>query len=135
MQEERFKMEIVVRNSDLDDLNHVNNVRYVKWMEDVAKAHWFHLLEKNNLENKYIWVVANHFVEYKRPALLDYKLSLETYLTGFEENHCYRMIEIKNAETGKIMIQSKSKWCYIDSKTNRPAPIPDEILDLVGILV
>ena len=29
--------------SDLDDLNHVNNIRYVEWIQDISKKHWTHV--------------------------------------------------------------------------------------------
>ena len=133
MQEQKYRIPVTVKEDDLDELNHVNNVRYVKWMEDVARAHWSHLLQKNNLKNNYIWVVASHFIEYKRSAILGHKLSLETYIESFEDSICYRIIEIKNAVTGKVMIQSRSKWCMIDFKTKRPTLIPDEVLNLVKV--
>ena len=35
-----FEMFHTVISQDLDDLMHVNNVRYVQWVQDLAKAHW-----------------------------------------------------------------------------------------------
>lgn len=26
--------------NDLDDLNHVNNIRYVEWIQEISKRHW-----------------------------------------------------------------------------------------------
>ena len=33
-------MEFAVRESDLDKQQHVNNVQYVQWVQDIAEAHW-----------------------------------------------------------------------------------------------
>ena len=30
----------IVSKQHLDDLNHVNNVQYLYWAQEVAKAHW-----------------------------------------------------------------------------------------------
>ena len=53
-----------VVNDDLDELLHVNNVRYVQWIQDLAKDHWITattpLQQKEN-----IWVLLSHHIEYK----------------------------------------------------------------------
>lgn len=35
-----FELAISVSPSDIDQLGHVNNVRYVQWVQDAAVAHW-----------------------------------------------------------------------------------------------
>jgi len=35
-----FEQQIVVKQHDIDNLNHVNNVVYLQWVQDVATAHW-----------------------------------------------------------------------------------------------
>ena len=35
-----FKTDFIVSKEDIDNLNHVNNAVYVRWMEDVAQKHW-----------------------------------------------------------------------------------------------
>ena len=35
-----FEISIAVLPSDIDGLGHVNNVVYVRWVQDVAVAHW-----------------------------------------------------------------------------------------------
>ncbi|WP_196886713.1 acyl-CoA thioesterase [Aureivirga sp. CE67] len=129
--EDRFVQSIRVGVEDLDDLNHVNNVRYVKWMQDVAIAHWDYLVAINNFKSEYIWVVMNHSIDYKRAAFLGDEISLETHIEGFDKFTCYRIIEIKNAKTGKLITKSKSKWCLIDPETHRPMMIPSEIKNII----
>ena len=35
-----FETSRIVKTNDLDELNHVNNIRYVEWVQNIAKAHW-----------------------------------------------------------------------------------------------
>ena len=35
-----LEQEITVSKNDLDDLNHVNNVVYINWIQEIAKNHW-----------------------------------------------------------------------------------------------
>lgn len=64
-----FELEILVSAADIDELNHVNNVVYVQWVQDAAKAHWETKAPKEVLD-KYIWMVLRHEIDYLSQALL-----------------------------------------------------------------
>ena len=38
--QERFELAISVAQADIDEHGHVNNVVYVRWVQEVATAHW-----------------------------------------------------------------------------------------------
>ncbi len=124
-----FKKTITVSKEDLDDLNHVNNVRYVQWVQDIAKEHWLTYVSKEILET-YSWFLVNHFIEYKSQALLGDKLLIKTYVPKVEGVSTIRHVEITNLETNQLIVNSKAKWCLINSKTQRPARITSEIAEL-----
>lgn len=126
----RYKKEIEVTKEHIDELNHVNNVVYVKWIQDISREHWCDVLEPG-LSRTYIWVVVNHFVEYKRPSLLGDTLIAETYIQNLEGSTSNRVVEFRNAKTNKIVVQAVTKWCLLDSDTKRPLRIPQEIMDLL----
>ncbi|MFK7831638.1 MAG: acyl-CoA thioesterase [Winogradskyella sp.] len=124
-----FEKNITVSKEDLDDLNHVNNVRYVQWVQDIAKEHWLTYATKDILET-YSWFLVNHFIEYKSEALLGDQLHLKTYVPSVEGVTTTRHVEIFNTKTNRLVVQSKAKWCLIDSKTQRPTRIISEIAEL-----
>jgi acyl-CoA thioester hydrolase len=124
-----FEKTITVSKDDLDDLNHVNNVRYVQWVQDIAKDHWFAYATKDILET-YSWFLVNHFIEYKSQALLGDQLLLKTYVPKVEGVSTIRHVEIINVKTEQLIVNSKAKWCLIDSKTLRPIRITPKIADL-----
>ena len=37
---EAFELAIPIEPSDIDELGHVNNVTYLRWVQDVAVAPW-----------------------------------------------------------------------------------------------
>ena len=41
-----FEIEKKVKQKHLDEFNHVNNVQYLYWVQEVAQAHWDKLNEK-----------------------------------------------------------------------------------------
>lgn len=123
---EVFEKCIKVTNEDLDELNHVNNVIYVQWMEDIAKIHWKEKAPQEIQEN-YFWVVVRHEIDYKGQAFLGDELLLQTYVGEHTHVTSQRHVVIRNKETGKILIQAKSTWCLMDAETKRPVKISDEM--------
>ncbi len=123
---EVFEKCIKVTKDDLDELNHVNNVIYVQWMEDIAKIHWTEKAPKEVQEN-YFWVVVRHEIDYKGQAFLGEEILLQTYVGEHTHVTSQRHVLIRNKETSKILIQAKSTWCLMDRETKRPVKITNEM--------
>ena len=124
-----FEKIITVTQEDLDQLNHVNNVRYVQWVQDIAKAHWM-LRAPNQILDDYFWVLVRHTIDYKNQAVLGDILKLKTYVLNSEGVTSVRMVEIFNASTNKLLVKSETNWCFMDKKTYRPTRILAEVANL-----
>lgn len=118
-----------VKKTDLDELNHVNNIRYVEWVQDIAKEHWIQVVDKQIIDT-YFWVMIHHCIAYKNPALLNDTLHLKTYILKSEGAISTRMVEISNHKTKQLLATSETKWCLISRKTKRPTRISNEIKEL-----
>ena len=118
-----------VTKHDLDALNHVNNVRYVAWVQDIAKQHWMQIASED-ITDQYFWVMTNHCIAYKNPALLNDTIHLKTYIKTSEGAISTRIVEISNYNSNQILAKSETKWCLISKKTNRPTRITSEIIEL-----
>lgn len=124
-----FEKIITVTQEDLDQLNHVNNVRYVQWVQDITEAHWM-LRAPNQILDDYFWVLVRHTIDYKNQAVLGDILKLKTYVLNSEGVTSVRMVEIFNASTNKLLVKSETKWCFMDKKTYRPTRILAEVANL-----
>jgi acyl-CoA thioester hydrolase len=124
-----FESEIVVKQSDLDELNHVNNIRYVEWVQDIAKRHWLKNATSNIHEN-FFWVMTNHCISYKNEAFLGDKLMLKTYIKTNEIAISTRIVEITNKHSNVLIAKSETKWCLLSTKSKRPVRITKEITHL-----
>ncbi|WP_204345399.1 acyl-CoA thioesterase [Psychroserpens algicola] len=120
------EQELKVTQADLDARNHVNNVRYVKWVQDIAEAHWV-LKSSESIRQQYYWVMISHHIQYKAEAVLGDRLVLKTFVIKSEGVKSTRMVEIYNLDTQKLLTTSETIWCFIDFITNRPARIPSEV--------
>lgn len=117
---------ITVEEEDLDDLRHVNNVRYVQWIQDISKEHWEKSVTEK-LKKEVIWVVQNHNITYRGAAKLGDVISLKTYIAATQGATSHRMVEMRNKTTGELLLTSKTAWCLLHPKTFRPMRISEEI--------
>ena len=124
---EIFEKSLIVKATDLDVQEHVNNVQYVQWIQDIAKAHWE---SKANPEilNKYFWVVIRHEIDYKKQAFLNEEIILRTFVGEHTHVTSIRNVHILNKETSKILVKAKSTWCLMDMKIKKPVKISPELL-------
>ena len=121
-----FEKTITVVQEDLDQLNHVNNVRYVQWVQDMAEAHWLQNATSSILD-QYFWVLVNHTIDYKSQAVLGDVIRLKTNVSKSEGFFSLRQVEIYNTSNDKLIVKSQTKWCLMSMATKRPARIPEEI--------
>ena len=124
-----YETTLVVTKNHIDDLNHVNNVHYVQWVQDIAKAHW-QSKASDDLQARYSWFLISHYIEYKSAAVLNDIIKLKTYIAKAEGVRYTRIVEMYNESTNKLLAKSKTKWCFMNAETLRPTRIPKEIVQL-----
>ena len=123
-----YQHKIEVSRDDIDELGHVNNVVYVRWVQEVASAHWEHAAP-TALKTKYAWVVLRHEIDYKNPAFLKDEI---TGFTWVGEHHGARFDRFVRIQCeSRVLAEAKTSWCLLDAKSFRPIRIPDEILELL----
>lgn len=120
----RFSHSFSVSAEDIDQQGHVNNVAYVRWIQDVAVAHWRQAASAEQ-QAKFTWVVLRHEIDYKRQAFETEKITATTWVGKATKITCERFTEIRRAE--ELLVQAKSLWCMLDSKTGKPARIDAEM--------
>jgi hypothetical protein len=59
-----FEMTVPVLSGDIDEQNHVNNTVYLRWVQDVATAHW-RAIASPEAQQMIGWVVLRHEIDYK----------------------------------------------------------------------
>lgn len=129
MKPEVFEIKIVVPASAIDDMNHVNNVVYLQWVQDIAKQHWEHKTNEN-IRGTYVWVVLNHYLEYHSPAFENDNITLQTWIDHHSGAKSERHTKIINTSTQKVLVSTKTTWCLLAKETLRPARITQEISNL-----
>jgi len=124
---EIFEQQLKVSESDLDDLQHVNNVQYVQWIQNIAKSHW-ESRASSEIKERYFWVVIRHEIDYKKQAFLNEDLLLKTFIGEQTHVTSKRHVHILNKENGDILVEAKSTWCLMEYSTKKPVKISEELL-------
>ena len=119
-----FEHSFFVKPEDIDSQGHVNNVRYVQWIQDVAIAHWQEAATAEQLEDL-TWVVLRHEIDYLRPAFEGEEITARTWLGRATAAKSERLTEI--LRDSEILVRAKSLWCALDSKSLRPKRIDDDL--------
>jgi len=124
-----FTLKITVKPEDIDDLQHVNNVVYLKYVQDVASAHWERIVPEG-FKNSFAWVVLRHEIDYKSPAILGDEIVAQTWVSSCDGPRSDRHVELFHATTHKLLVKAKTTWVLLDAETKRPKRIEPEISDL-----
>ena len=116
-----------VSESDIDELNHVNNQVYVRWLEEAARYAsaqngWS---AKEYFENGYAWVVRQHWIEYLRPCFSGDEVTIYTWVSAMSEGRSLRRYAL--VRNGKLCVTAATEWNLINVKTGRAIPCPDNM--------
>lgn len=129
---EVFEQTLVVQSEHLDEMIHVNNVQYLQWVQDIAKAHWENRAKAEWLE-KYAWVALSHHIEYKKPTVQGDEILLQTHVKEFTGVKSHRLVRIRNAKTGDLLTQASTVWCMLDRVTMRPTRVVKEMSEYFNL--
>lgn len=118
-----------VTESDLDGMGHVNNVRYVAWIQEISEQHWEERVPEK-LRDTVAWVVYNHNITYYAPALPDDRIRISTHIEKTEKMFSYRVVKMFRESDDTLLVEATTTWCMVDVQTHKPKRISQEIIDL-----
>ena len=127
MHKKIFSFQLTITKDVIDVLNHVNNVYYLQWVQNAAQKHW-DLLSTSDLNNKYVWIVLRHEIDYLYVVKLNDEITINTWIENIYGVKSERIVEIK--KENKLVAKAKTTWCLLDKKTMKPIRIPSEIIKL-----
>jgi acyl-CoA thioester hydrolase len=114
-----FQLVVRVGEADIDALGHVNNVVYLRWVQDVAAAHWRALAPEDE-QAGLVWVVTRHEIDYRSAAVLGDEVAVRTWVGEAEGLRFDRHTEMLRKADGKLLARARTVWCPIDAATGRP---------------
>jgi acyl-CoA thioester hydrolase len=122
----QFTVKVVAE--DIDILNHVNNMVYLKWINEASEKHWS-ALTNETIDSKYFWVCIRHEIDYVGEAFLDEKITVCTWVGASKGVRSIRHVAIYKEDT--LLAKALTTWCLVDIKTQKPTRVRQDVLDLL----
>ena len=125
-----------VVEEDLDSLNHVNNLQYLRWTLKTASAHSSHVgwPASRYRELGVGWVVRSHKITYKAPAKLHDEIAIHTWIQSFDKVTSIRKYEIIRQSDSRLCAIAETRWVFVNFETLQLVPIPEEVRSAFGVL-
>ncbi len=123
---EIFEIPITVQPGDIDRQNHVNNTVYVRWIQEVATAHW-EARASADVCDAIGWVVLRHEIDYKSPACLGDELVLRTWVGQATRATFERFVEVVRKDNRQLVARARTLWVPINPETGKPTRVPPEV--------
>ena len=120
-----FYQQIIVQPGDIDELGHVSNIVYLRWVQEIATAHWHAVARPDDIA-RFVWVVNRHEIDYTRATHAGEALRLTTWVGTPKGARFDRFVEISGAD-GIIRARARTVWALVDKISHRALRIPAEV--------
>lgn len=129
-----YRHRITVSEADIDDLGHVNNAVYLRYVEEVVRAHAVHVgVDMDTMRRLgVVPVVRRHLITYHRSALLGEELEVSTQIIEARGIRAKRHNQVCQAASGVLLVEAETDWVWVDAVSGRPKPVPPAIMEAFG---
>ena len=121
-----FTQTITAQPEDIDELGHVNNAVWVRWIQDMATGHWAAVAEPAHVA-AYVWVVVRHEIDYLGNVKADETVTARTWVGDAPRGARFdRHVEFTGPD-GRVKVRARSTWAIIDRASGRILRVPKEV--------
>lgn len=128
-------IKIKVRGYHIDSYGHVNNTRYLEFLEE---ARWClkdnHLHYFDDTADKYGLVVVNNTVDYLTSSYFGDTLRIESWISDIGNKSVKFQHDIINDKTNKLVVKAKATFVFYNRITNQSETIPKKLYKNFQIL-
>ena len=124
-----FSLTITAQPWDIDELGHVNNAVWVRWIQDMATAHWNAIAPQEAID-RYIWVVTRHEIDYRGNVGAGETVTGRTWISEPPKGaRFWRNVSFTGPDD-KIKVVAKTNWAIIDQARGRAVRVPSDLADM-----
>ncbi|MGV6820311.1 MAG: acyl-CoA thioesterase [Parvularcula sp.] len=126
-----FAKERIVLAEEIDELGHVNNAVYVRWLQDIAVQHWMAAASPQMVE-RFVWVCRRHEIDYRTPLFAGERVCVTTWVGDYQGAKFDRHVDIRKAGADAWSVRAKTTWVMLDRASGKPKRILGEVAELFG---
>lgn len=126
-----FTMRRQVEWGDIDLAGHVNNARYLTYLETagVEAVNAFGWPMTRMATHGFGVVGRRYHIEYKQPAIMGDELEITTYIADVKRATAVRHYTIKRTRDEALIARAYAVWVWVDLVSGRPIRIPPDFMD------
>ncbi|WP_203321603.1 acyl-CoA thioesterase [Pseudoxanthomonas beigongshangi] len=116
---------ISVRWRDMDSMGHVNNAKYVSYLEE-ARVRWILDIPGVSMTDRIAPVVAANNINYRRPLTWPNDILVELYVDRLGTSSVtigHRIVD----QNGALYCDGNVVVVWMDTHTGKSAPLPDAV--------
>ena len=121
-----FALEFVAGADDIDELGHVNNAVWVRWIQDIATAHWEAAADPAHVA-AYAWVVTRHEIDYRGSVVAGETVTGETWVEGGPKGARFDRHVRFVGDDGRVKLDAVTTWALLDRASGRLLRVRPEI--------
>jgi acyl-CoA thioester hydrolase len=130
-----YTYDLIVAQQAIDGNGHVNNVEYLRWMQDAALLHSDSLgCTRATMAVGGKWVIRSHRIEYFRPAFVGEHVAVLTWVSNVRRVQSLRKYKMIRSEDHAVLTEAETEWIFTDAQTGRLRSIPNEVSSLFELV-
>ncbi len=122
----RFAMTFTALPEHIDENGHVNNTVWLKWMEDLATAHWLRDAAPDHVA-AYAWFVLRHEIDYRGNVGLGDGVEGVTEIREGPSGARFDRHFTFTDGSGRELVRARTTWAMIDRETRKLMRVPPEV--------
>lgn len=126
-----MSVDIKVRGYHLDIYQHVNNGRYLEFLEEGRWSYFEkHAFFADLAQEGLAFVVANINISYRRPAYMGEVIRILTRIDSIGNKSAKAVQEVrlvKDGELADLIVEADVTFCLMDAKTQKAVPITGDL--------
>jgi acyl-CoA thioester hydrolase len=124
-----FEYRLTVSEAAIDGQGHVNNLEYVRWMQEAAIAH---SIAQGWTAARYRelgagWVARSHWIEYLQPAFAGDPVVVYTWVADFRKIRSLRKYKMLRPTDQTVLATAETDWAFIAFEPRVPRRVPPEV--------
>ncbi|MEG8039444.1 acyl-CoA thioesterase [Sphingomonas sp. LR60] len=121
-----FTQTFIAQPADIDELGHVNNAVWVRWIQELSVAHWAAIAPPAH-QAAYVWMITRHVIDYRGNVVEGETVTGETWVPdpprGARFDRHFRFL----GTDGKLRVEGITTWALLDRASGRLLRITPEI--------
>ena len=104
----------------------VNNAVWVRWIQDVATAHWAAVASPEH-QATYAWVVTRHEIDYRGNVAAGERVVAETWVADAPRGARFDRHVRFTGEDGRVKVEALTSWALLDRASGRLLRVTSDI--------